>query len=177
MSQKAEKIDAAIDALVETFEQINYGDHFESSDTWEAAQRLEELPIFVICEDITKLDDLSMKWKLAIKLTNEVSKIIVTAEECAGPMVDGTKGEFCFAAAEEIQDLWSHICQLERDAEQKVGDEISGEVTTQFENSLGRFANITFIKTHPDKIPPIRTVPDANEDDEGEEPNAHEDTE
>lgn len=42
-------------------------------------------------------------------------------------MVDGTEGKFCFAAAKEIQDLWRHICEQERDGEQKVSeDNLSG---------------------------------------------------
>ncbi len=155
-TKEVEKIYSQINCLVRDFKQINYGDHYESSDTWEAANLLELLPIYTLVKSIEALSDQISKWNLAIKLTNEVSKMIIIAEDCAGPMVDGTKGGFCFTAACDVMYLWVHICQAEIELEQKVDEDILSKITLDFEKSFGRYADLSFIKSNPGAFPPLR---------------------
>ncbi len=168
MNQRSEKIYKQIDALVQSFKNINYGDDFDTSDTWEAARRLEDLPIFEICDNITKVEDLMCKWSLAVKITQEISEIIKVAEECAGPMVDGTKGEFCFTAALELQDLWVHICQLRcgLGPEGRENEHYINDISPEFEKCLGKYSDLSFVRSNPNAIPPIRTCAVCDGEDE-----------
>lgn len=159
-----EEVDVKIEKIVHTFKTINYGDDFDTSDTWEAARLLEQLPIFDICDDIVKLSSVNDKWKLAIKLTKEISKIVFIAEECAGYRVDGTDGDFCILAAEDVQYLWKQICQETLISTEKIDEDLTNTITIEFEHIFGKFADLSFIKSKPGEFPEDRVFHEMDED-------------
>lgn len=168
VDKKMEELDHKIDNIVRNFSYVNYGDDYDTSDTWQAARDLEMLPIFEVGEEITNAEiSPQAKWTLAIKLTKEVSKMLVQAEFGAGPHVDGTRGYFCPAAASEIVELWRYLCDYNSTAEVKIDEEFTDQITVDFEKSLGKYGDLSFIKTNPDALPEPRVLhacPDGNAD-------------
>lgn len=157
LDQKTEELDRKIDEIVQNFGYVNYGDDYETSDTWQAARDLEMLPIFELSEEIAGAEiSQEAKWKLAIKFTNEVSKMLIQAEFGAGPLVDGTKGYFCPGAASDMEELWRYLCDFNNKAEVKISEEFTSQITPEFEKSLGKYGDLSFIKTNPGALPEPR---------------------
>jgi len=73
------------------------------------------------------LPSLSERMKVALLFTDHLAEIIRTADELGGKLVNGSLGEWCVFAAQDICKMWDRIAKDES-MTQRECDEISARV-------------------------------------------------
>jgi hypothetical protein len=110
--KKRTSVDDLINELKQAYASINasMGDHWKSEKTSDAVSKLESLGSkeCAIKEMILNLD-IQQKWKAALVFTKVMVRMINSAEESAGKLVNGSCGEWCPNTASFIEGLWGEI--------------------------------------------------------------------
>jgi hypothetical protein len=105
-------VDDLIMELKQAYASIDWGsDDWKSKKTSDAVSELESLGSkqYEIKKTILNLNDLDEKWMATIEFTKVLASMILTAEEYAGKLVNGSCGEWCPNTASFIESLWEDI--------------------------------------------------------------------
>lgn len=106
-----EKITRALKALQKSYDDIEWGDDWTDSKSSDAEGELyssvsPKMNIAAKSILTNSTLDVQAKWKYAITFTEIADRIIERASDCGYKLVNGSHGEWCPDAAEDICEFW-----------------------------------------------------------------------